>query len=196
MISMNYKFFPVVVKNMILNPGKTWDDINSLDLSTAALIKGLLIPFIFLISVSAFCGSLLFANSELEVSYSIMTAVKCFIITFFSIWATARILCEITSPLDLGRDFSISFRLVVFSSLPFLICQLFSRFFESLLFINILALAGLYIFWIGAEKLLNPPKYKKMPLVIATFLTMVVIYAISNLVLSKLIDKVYYSFFA
>jgi hypothetical protein len=193
---MNYKFFAVAVTNIIFHPGNAWDEINSANISTSTLTKDLLIPFIVLISVSAFGGSLLFANSELAVSYSVMTAVKCFIITYFSIWATARILCEITNPMDLGRDFTISFRLVVFSAVPFLVCQLFSRFFESFLFIDILALVGLYIFWIGAEKLLNPPKHKKMPLLIATFLTMVLIYAVSNLMLSKLIDKIYYSVFA
>jgi hypothetical protein len=151
---------------------------------------------IFLISVSAYGGSILFVNSKLAPSYSLMAAARCFVVTFLAIYFTARILIEITSRFGLGRDFAVSFRLVVFSSVPFLTCQFFSRFFESLLFINILAFFGLYVFWVGTEKLLNPPQQKKMPLLIATTVTMLIIYVVSDVVLSKIIDKVYYSMFA
>ena len=71
-----------------------------------------------------------------------------------------------------------------------------SRLFESLLFVNIIGLYGLYIFWVGTEKMLNPPVYKKMPMLIATTITLIGIYVITNLVLDKLIDRIYFSFFA
>jgi len=103
---------------------------------------------------------------------------------------------EITYPLDLGRNFSISFMLVVFSVTPFLMCQILSHMFESLLFVNIIGLYGLYIFWIGAEKILNPPQYKKMPLLIASTITFAGIYITTHLLLSMITDRVYYSFFA
>ena len=193
---MNYKFLPVTVKSMFLNPGKAWETIYSEKTSTSTLSNGFLIPFIVLISVSAYCGSSLFVNSQLEASYSLMTAAACFIVTCFSIYATAWILGKITNRLELGSDFGISFRLVVFSSVPFLTSQLLSRLFESLQFINILAFFGLYIFWIGAEKLLNPPKQKKIPLLIATTVAMLVIYIITDIILTRIIDKVYYSMFA
>jgi hypothetical protein len=193
---MNYKFFPFAIKNMFLHPGKAWDIINSEDISTSELRNGFLIPVIFLISASAFGGSIMFVNSKLAPSYSLMEAAKCFIVTYIAIYGTARILIEVTSRLELGRDFNVSFRLVVFSSVPFLTCQFLSRFFESLLFINILAFFGLYVFWVGVEKLLNPPQKMKMPLLIATTVIMLIIYIVSNVVLSKIIDKVYYSLFA
>jgi hypothetical protein len=181
---------------MFLHPGKAWDIINSENISTSELRNGFLIPFIILISVSAYGGSIIFVNSKLAASYSLMEAVKCFIVTFLAIYGTARVLTEIASRLELGRDFAVSFRLIVFSSVPFLTCQFFSRFFESLLFINILAFFGLYVFWVGVEKLLNPPQKKKMPLLIATTVTMLIIYIVTDVVLSKIIDKVYYSMFA
>ncbi len=105
------------------------------------------------------------------------------------------ILGEITYPLDLGKDFSISFRLIAFSLAPFILCQVLSRLFESLLFVNVIGLYGLYIFWTGAEKLLNPPQYKKMPLLIATTITLAVIYVAANVLLNMIVDKVYYAFF-
>jgi hypothetical protein len=195
-VSMNYRFFPFAVKNMFLHPGKAWDIINSENISTSELRNGFLIPFIFLISISTYGGSVLFVNSQLALSYSLMAAAKCFIVTYLAIYGTARILIMIASRLDLSCDFAVSFRLVVFSSVPFLTCQLFSRFFESFLFINILAFTGLYVFWIGAEKLMNVSQQKKMPLLIAATITMLIIYIVSDIALSKIIDKVYYSMFA
>jgi Co/Zn/Cd efflux system component len=61
--------------------------------------------------------------------------------------------------------------------------------------VNVIGLYGLYIFWAGAEKMLNPPQNKKTPLLIAGILVMVVIFTITDLILTKLIDIVYYAFF-
>jgi hypothetical protein len=193
---MNYKFLPVTVKNMFLNPGKAWDLINSENISNSELRNGLLLPFIVIVSLSSFGGSILFVNSELLAVYSVMTAVKCFLTTFLSIYFTAILLRRITNYFELGSDSTISFRLVVFSLIPFLTCQVLSQLFESFLFINILAFFGLNIFWVGVEKLLNPPHSRKMPLLIATTVIMLLVYIITDLILSKVIDSAYYSMFA
>jgi hypothetical protein len=181
---------------MFLNPGKAWEIINSENISNSELRNGFLIPFIVLISISAFGGSVLFVNSELSVMYSVMMALKCFFVTYISIYVTALLLSMITNRFELGSDSTISFRLIVFSLVPFLTFQVLSQLFESFLFINILAFFGLYIFWVGAEKLLNPPQSKKMPLLIATTVTMLAVYIVTDLFLSNIIDKVYYSMFA
>ena len=80
-----------------------------------------------------------------------------FLVFFITVYVTALSVSEITYPLDLGKNFQYFIQAdCVFSySLSFL--PDFKPLFESLLFVNILALYGLYIFWTGAEKLLNPP---------------------------------------
>ena len=85
--------------------------------------------------------------------------------------------------------------MVVVSITPFLMCQILSRLFESLLFVNIISFYGLYIFWIGAEKILNPPQYKKMPLLIATSISFAGIYIVTDLLLGTIIDRFYFLFF-
>jgi hypothetical protein len=192
---MDYKFFLLGIKNIIFNPVKAWEIIDSENRQTRKLRNNFFIPLIILVSGAAFTGSLFYYNIELPPVYSIFIAVKCFILMFITIYATAFMFGEVTYPLDLGKEFSISFRIIVYSSVPFFICQIFSRVFESLLFINVIALYGLYIFWTGIEKMLTPPQHKKMPLLIATTIIMVGIYIAANFVLTKLIDRVYYSFF-
>ncbi len=193
---MNYMFFLRGIKNIISNPISIWNTVDSKNIPVKLLRGSLLFPMIIIVSISAAVGSLIFTNPELSTAYSIFTGAKCLIVLLFTVYATTYILTGTTYPLDLGKDFNVSFSLIVYSIVPFLLCQIVSRLLESLLFINVLGLYGLYIFWTGAEKILKPPHYKKMPLLIATTVTMIGIYVASNLVLTMLIDRVYFSYFA
>jgi hypothetical protein len=193
---MDYKFFFSGLKNILLDPIKAWEIIDSENKSVKVLRVSFLFPLLILVSVSAFAGSIIFTNTELSPVYSIFVGIKYFILLFFTIYASAFVLGEITFPLDLGKDFSASLRIIVYSVTPFLLCQILSCIFESLLFVNVVGLYGLYIFWTGSEKLFNPPQYKKMPLLIASMVTLVGIYIATSVVLNKLIDKIFYAFFA
>ena len=193
---MDYKFFISSIKNILLDPVKAWEIIDSENKSVKVVRDSYIFPLIILVAASAITGSLIFTNTELSPVYSIFVGIKHFVLLFFTIYATAIMLGEITFPLDLGRDFSVTNRIIVFSITPFLLCQILSCIFESLLFVNVIGLYGLYIFWTGAEKLLNPPQYKKMPLLIASLLTLGGIYIASSVVLNMLIDKIFYTFFA
>jgi hypothetical protein len=193
---MDYKFFFSGLKNLILNPVKAWEIIDSENKPVKVVRNSFLFPLLILVAVSAFAGSIIFTNTQLSPVYSIFVAIRTFVVVYFTVYAAALIIGEITFPLDLGKDFAISFRLVVYTITPFLICQIFSCLFESLLFMNVLGLYGLYIFWTGADKLLAPPHYKKMPLLVASLLTIGTVYIVSNVLLTKIIDKLYYAFFA
>jgi len=190
------KFFLLVVKDIMINPAKTWELTVSENRSVSVIKNHFLFPLILLVSVSAFAGSLVYVNSELSLIYSVFVGIKCFILFYITVYGTSFILREITYPLELGRNFGVSFRLVSYSMVPLLLCQGLSRFFESLQFINLLALFGLYIFWTGAERMLMPAASKKLPLLVATFVTFVGIFVASNFLLTKLINKIYYAFFS
>jgi hypothetical protein len=53
----------------------------------------------------------------------------------------------------------------------------------------------LYIFWVGVERMLNPPEHKKMPILIATTVSIILILFGTNWLLSTLLDRIYFSFF-
>lgn len=192
---MNYKFFLIGLKNIILNPVKAWETIDSENKKVKVIRDSFLFPLIILVSISAVAGSLIFTNTELSTVFSIFVGVRTFIVLLFTIYATSLIFGEITFPLDLGKDFTISLRIIVYSVTPFLMCQILSGIFESLLFVNVIGLYGLYIFWTGVDKLLSPPQYKKMPLLIATTISMIVIYVATNMLLTKLVERIFYAFF-
>jgi hypothetical protein len=193
---MDYKFFLKGITSIILNPEKAWITIHSDNNPIKVIQNYLLIPLILLVSVSTFIGSMIFSNVELSWIYSLFVGIKSFITLFLTIYISSFIFGEITYPLDLGKNFKISFYIIVYSLVPFLICQILSGLFESLLFVNILGLYGLYIFWTGTEKMLAPAHHKKMPLLIASTICIVAIYVLSDLSLTKLIDRVYFHYFS
>jgi len=193
---MDYKFLYHRIKYIILDPVKAWDEIHSDNRPIKDVRNSFFFPLITLVAIAAFIGSVIFANTGLSVIYSILVGIKYFLLLCLVIYATAFIFREITYAMDMGRDFTISFKMIVYSIAPFLICQMVSRIFESFIFINILALYGLYIFWIGAEKMLNPPEHKKMPMLIAATLTMIGLYIAANFFLTMIIEKFYFAIFS
>jgi hypothetical protein len=192
---MDYKFFLREISKIILDPVKAWETIESENKPLSLLRDSYLLALVILVSVSAFFGSLFFSNSELSYVYSLFESIKCFALFYATIYAAAYIFGEITYPLDLGKSFTKSFRIIVYSITPFLICQILSRLFESIQFLDILGLYGLYIFWTGSEKLLAPPQYKKMPMLIASVVLLVAVYVITNALLNMVMDRIFYAFF-
>jgi len=184
------------VTNILTNPAKAWETIHSENKTVKSIQSNLLLPLILLVSVSAVAGSVIYTNAEMSGVYSLLTGIKTFFLLFCSVYATSFIHKEITHPLDLGKSFAVSFRLISFSFVPFLLCQVLSSFFESLLFVNVLALYGLYLFWTGTEKMLTPPAHKKMPMLIATFISFLGIYIALNLLFTMIIDRIYIIFFS
>lgn len=192
---MDYKFFLKGLINIIFQPEKEWGRVASENRTSSYLRNNYLLPLSLLVSISAVAGSLIFINTELSPVYSLFIGLRSFLLLLVTVYASSLILNEITYPLDLGKDFNNSFRIIVYSITPFLLCEIISSIFESLLFLDILGLYGLYIFWTGAEKILTPPDYKKMPMLIATAVSMAGIYIVSDIILKMLTDKIYNLFF-
>jgi hypothetical protein len=192
---MDYKFFFKNLIRIIFTPEKAWNGIIEENRPIKELRNNFLFPLILLVSLAAFLGSIIFTNTKLSAIYSVFLGIKYFIILLIATYSSALVLSEITKPLDLGKNFTASFRLIVYSLTPLFICQIASHLFESLIFVNILSLYGLYIFWTGAEKILNPPDYKKMPMLIAIFVFVTGMFFACNWIISAITDKMYFSLF-
>jgi hypothetical protein len=193
---MDYRFLVTGIKNILFNTSKYWFTIHSEDTANKSVRNSILLPLTLLVSVAAFAGSLIFINTELSFIYSIFLGIKKCMVILTATYLAAIILRETTFPLDLGRSFNVAFRLIVFSLVPFLLCQIVSSVFESLLFLNITGLYGLYIFWSGAEVMLKPAQHKRIPLLVATTVVFTGIYIASDIFLSMITDRIFYSFFA
>jgi hypothetical protein len=192
---MDFKFLYYRIRYIILNPAKAWNYIYDEKRPLKDPRNSLLFPLVILITISAFLGSIIFTNATLSPVYSVFVALKYLLLNLFVVYASAVVFSEITKALDLGKDFTVSFKMIVYSLVPFFICQIISHLFESLIFVDVLAIYGLYIFWIGAEKMLNPPDHKKMPMLVATFIVITGFFISGSIFLSSIIDRIYFKFF-
>jgi len=193
---MDLRFLYHRTKYFIINPGKAWEVVHR-EARPMVFVRGsFFLPLIILVSVSAFLGSMFFINTTLKPMYSVLTAVTTFLFLYLGVYGSAFAVREIMRAMDLGHDFLVAFKLVAYPMAPIFLSLTVSRLFESLLFINVLGLYGIYIFWIGMEVMVNPPDHKKVPMIIATVVTMLLIFLFLQVFLSRLAQTLYFSIFA
>ena len=193
---MDFRFLYHRVKYFIISPGSAWEVVYRENRPINYVRGSFFLPLIILVAVSSFFGSILFINTTLKPMYSVLVAIETFLLLYCGVYASAFIVKEIIKALDLGNDFVVAFKLVAYSLTPLFLSLTVSKLFESLLFINILSLSGLYILWIGMKTMVNPPEHKKVPMTIATLVSMVIIFGLLQVALSKLTEAVYFSIFA
>lgn len=193
---MDYKFLFNSIRYIILNPAKGWRIIYEEDRPLKEVRNSFFFPLIILASLCAFLGSIIFTNATLSPVYSVFVGLKYLLLYSFVIYTSALVFGEITKALDLGKNFTLSFKMIAYSLAPFMICQFVSHLFESLIFVDVLSLYGSYIFWIGAIRMLNPPEHKKIPMLVATFVVVTGFYIAGNIVLTSITDRIYYAVFA
>jgi hypothetical protein len=193
---MDYKFLFQRFIQILFSPAKAWESIYAENRPLKVTRNSFLLPLTILVAISAIAGSFFIANRQLSFINSLFAGLKYFILLLAVIYSSAVVLKEMTYALDLGRDFSVAFKLIVYSLTPLYVCLAVSCLFESMIFIDILALYGLFIFWEGAIKMLNPPEHKKLPLLIATAITVTGLYIAFSVVLNQITDRVFYAFFA
>jgi hypothetical protein len=193
---MDFRFLYHRTKYFIINPGKAWDVVHRENRPMQFVRGSFFLPLSILVAISAFLGSALFINTTLKPMYSVLAAVNTFLFLYLGIHGSAFVVKEIMRAMDLGHDFLVAFKLVAYSMAPIFLSLTISRLFESLLFINILGLYGLYIFWIGMEVMVNPPDHKKLPMIIATVVSMLIIFLLLQVILSKLTETLYFGIFA
>lgn len=191
---MDFKFLYHRIRNLVLNPVAAWDAIHSENRPLRYVRGSFFLPLTVLVAVSAFLGALLFTHTGFSEVYPVLIGIKYFLLFLISAYATTFIFMEVTKSFGLGSDFTVSFKIIVYSVAPFLICQIISRLIESFIFVNLLALYGLYIFWTGTEKMINPPEQRKIQLLLAATFSFILVFVIANWLLSGIIDKIYFAF--
>jgi len=193
---MDFRFLYHRIHYIILNPTIAWEAIFRENKPIKYVRGSFFLPLIILVSLCSFLGSLIFINTTLEPMYSVLMGIGTFLMLYFGVYGSAFIVKEITKALDLGKDFLVAFKLVTYSMAPIFICLSVSKLFESLLFINLLGFYGLFIFWIGVERMINPPEHKKMPMLIATVISMVIIFGVLQVLVTRVTEMIYFSIFA
>jgi hypothetical protein len=193
---MDYKFLLQRFIKILFSPAKAWKSINSDDKLLKEVRNSYLFPMLLILFLASLAGSWFIAKEQLSFVHSLLSSVNYVILILIVTWLSAVVLREITYALDLGRDYQVAWRLIVYSLTPLYLCLIVSNLFESLFFVNILALYSLFVFWDGMIVMLNPPDHKKIFLLVSTFITIAGIYAAVSIILNLILERFYNAFFA
>jgi hypothetical protein len=193
---MDYKFLLQRFIKILFSPAKAWQSINSEDKLLKEVRNSYLFPILIVLFLASLAGSLFIAKDKLSFVHSLLSSVNYAILILLVTWLSALVLREITYALDLGRDYQVAWRLIVYSLTPLYVCLIVSNLFESLFFVNILALYSLYILWDGMIVMLNPPEHKKGFLLISTTIAIAGIYAACSIILNLILGRFYNAFFS
>ena len=193
---MNFRFLVKTIKGLILSTDEEWDNIYSENRSATYFNLNLLLPLVLLITVSSFLGSLLFIDTGLSDLYSVLTGIRYFILFYFTVLCATYIFSGIAKLMNFSLDNKASFKIVVCTVTPFLMCQIISLMFESFIFVNILAFYGLFIGWTGIKKMLDPPQNRNNQLMLAEAAVILILFFVGNRILAAIFDKIYYTYFA
>ena len=79
---MDFKFLVKTVKNIIVNTEPEWETIVAENRTSKFFALNLLLPLIIPASLSAYLGSLLFIDTELNQAYAVLTGFR-YLILFF-----------------------------------------------------------------------------------------------------------------
>ena len=193
---MDFKFLADSVRNIILSTLKEWDAIYSENKPYTLFTRNIFFPLVVLASISTFLGAFLFTNTELTNFYSVIAGLRYFAVITTVVYGTALALREIMRSFGYGNDFGIAFKIVCFSIVPLLLCQIISQLFESFIFVNILAFFGFYILYTGIERMLSPSDSDRLKLMIGVPLIFFILYILTGRIITQITDKFYFSFFA
>ncbi|HVN57127.1 MAG TPA: hypothetical protein VMT63_02410 [Bacteroidales bacterium] len=193
---MDYKFFLRQIWISVISPSKVLAEIPGQSHSIRHIRNNLFFPLLVIVAICSFLGSVFFANVTLQPVYSIFLSLKFVILDLILVYLSALVFREIAKALDLQADYSWSFKILVYTMIPFFLCQVVSLLFESLAFVNILSLYGLRTIWLTGESLLNTPAHKRVPMLVANFIVITELYIGGAIALTSVIDRIYFHFFA
>ena len=176
------------VKNILLTPSEEWKRIQLESYSKKEVLRGFAIPLLILIFICSVAGNIIFLSREsFSIGYDIASAVKTFIVIYFSIYISSLIINEITPSFNSIKNPDKVFQLVIYSYTAFFIMTAFSSLLQPLGIIQVFAIYSIYVFWMGCETLLGTPEDNKVGFVVVSNLIILLVFGVTQMILNHIV---------
>ena len=167
-------------KNILMTPQSEWAAVASETKSPTEVLMQYALPLMAIGPICTILGSFLITNG-LGLTYYVVTAVVSFVLGICSLYALSFI-ANFLSPKFGGKDdFAAAFRLVAYSQTPgwvLGVLGLLTGVAPAIGFLGILALYGLYLFYLGATPVMSVPQDKSVGYTVVTIVGAIVLYII------------------
>lgn len=174
----------VVSKTLITNPIQFWRDHQNTDENPQELLKSLTYPLLAAVLIAVFLGGFFrgdYFSSGMSLLWVIREVMLLSILYFGGIYITRELIHRF------GYDvkFEILQKLVIYSMIPHMVVSIVTGLLPFFFFLDFIGIYSLYVFWLGAHKLLPFPKETRDKYIIRIMGATWAIFAIASLLLAK-----------
>ncbi len=163
--------------NIIVKPAEEWKVIEQENTNKTAALTGYALPYIIVVAIASFIGSLLFHPFYFSITYSAISTIFAFAIPFVGILISAIIINALAPSFGSIKNIDNAFKLVIYSYTASFIASIVTGLLPILFFVGIAGLYSFYILFLGFTPMMKTPDDKKVGYFIVSILIMLGVYA-------------------
>ncbi len=185
---MEFAFSKLVgeIKQLIINPKGFWSDKKDEE-GTASLFVLYLLPILFVLAIAVFMGEF-FRRSDFFFEYPVLKAVRVITLFVLQYFIAVFFTKELMKTFGGEKNVVVARKLVAFSMIPLLLVAIVTGLFEYFNVLKVLGFYSFYIFWIGAEALVEVPKDKEYKYSMMVIFINLLSFSILGWLLSKIFE--------
>lgn len=184
-----------MIKQLILKPKQTWQDIQSDSLTTQDILKKYLILAVSIPAAATFVGRWIvgiripfYGVHRLSFFASLFTAVLEYSLILIGIWGAGKVIQFLAEKFESSTHEINAYKLIVFSFLPYLAAGIIYLIPSLGTLVALMGLYCLFIFYLGIPVIMETPEERVLPFSIVSILVVLIIYFIISVITGTIID--------
>jgi len=173
-----------VSKNLIINPIQFWRDHQHTNEAPQELLKSLTYPLLAAVLIAVFLGGFFrgdYFSSGMSLLWVIRETMLLSILYFGGIYITR----ELVHRFGYNVKVEVLQKLVIYSLIPHMVVSIVTGLLPFFFFLDFIGIYSLYVFWLGAHKLLPFPRETRDKYIIRIMAATWAIFAVASLLLAK-----------
>jgi hypothetical protein len=175
-----------VSKDVIINPIEFWRKQKDINEDTTELLKILVLPLLAAVLVAVFLGGF-FRGDYFSVGISLLWVTREIILLSILYFGGVFITRELVRRFGYDVEIPVLQKLVSYSLVPHMVVSVVTGLLPFFFFLDVFGIYSLYVFWLGARRLLPFPKETRDKYIIRIMAATWGVFAVASLLLAKIL---------
>jgi uncharacterized PurR-regulated membrane protein YhhQ (DUF165 family) len=178
------------IKQLLIQPKEFWLETGKKQYGTKQLLLSYIIPLATVGAVAVFVGEF-FKRTDFFIEYPALKALREMVLFISQYFIGVFFTTELMKTFGASKNRKAAQKLVAFSMVPLLLVSVLTGLFPFLYVLDIAALFGFYLFWVGARELLTLDESKEHSYIILTIVVNFLVFSFLSVLLSQLLNAYY-----
>ncbi len=174
------------LKDLLINPKQFWAEQRHTGENQHYFLLRFYFPLLLFVAFAVFLGEF-FGSNHLYVGFAVLKSVRELVLFTFQYFISVLVTSELIKPFGGEKNLPAVKKLIAYSLAPFMLVSIVTGLFPFLYPIDVLALYGIYIYWMGVKELLVFSHQKCNNFVLVTALINFLMFSILGILLNKLL---------